>query len=154
MKSKFAAAILLALPLSFLPLSAALAGERPPTGSKPLSSILKSVEDQKIGSIAQAEFDDGSWKITVCGAAACQKLYLDPRSGKQKRRRKTDAEATPPANAIALSATLQSIEAREPGAVVTEVEFDDGFWEIELRKGRQKIKLLADPMTGQTSPSR
>lgn len=132
-------------------LATAIAGELPSPTSKPLSSIIKGVEDQKLGSITEAEFDDGLWEIKVCQEQGCLKLYLNPETGQEQRRRPTHFEETPPANSLALSIIMQSIEARGQGTI-TEVEFDDGFWEVKLRKDRQKIKLVVDPMTGDTRP--
>jgi hypothetical protein len=137
---------LFALSLLFAP--AASAGDIPPPGSRPLSSILSAVEAQKLGSISEAEFDDGRWEVKVCQAGACQKLYIDPRTGKETRRRKTDSDDVPPPNAIPLSKIVQSVEARGLG-IITEVEFDDGYWEVELRKDGRKIKLVLDPLTGE-----
>lgn len=100
-------------------------------------------------SITEAEFDDSLWVVKVCTAAACQKLYNDPKSGAEVRRRKTVSDEIPPANVLALSKIIQSVEARELG-IIAEVEFDDGFWEVELRNEDQKIRLVVDPRTGET----
>lgn len=140
---------LLMFGLLLSPLAAALADEVPPLGSKPLSLILKMVEEQKLGSITDAEFDDGLWELKVCAAAVCQKLYIDPKSGAEVRRLKTDSDAIPPANALALSTIILSVEARNPG-IITEVDFDDGFWKVDLHKDGQKIRLVIDPKTGET----
>ncbi|MDR2219051.1 MAG: PepSY domain-containing protein [Methylobacillus sp.] len=148
MKSRFVARISLVFAASLFPLSLSLANELPPTDSKPLSLILKSVEEQKIGSITEAEFDDGLWEIKVCGATACEKLYLDPKTGNEKRRGKTDFDEAPPANAIPVSTTIQSIEAHGMGTI-TEVELEHGAWKVELRKDKQKMKLIADPISGE-----
>jgi hypothetical protein len=87
-----------------------------------------------LGVFTSAELDDGWWEVKVCKAGACQKLYIDPTSGAEKRRRQADShDELPPANARPLSAIVQSIEDRGLGAI-TEVEFDDGFWEVEFRK--------------------
>ena len=150
MKSKSITSFLLGFGLFLATLSIAGAGEFPPPGSKPLSAILKSLEGQELGVLASTEFDDGWWEVKVCKAGACQKLYIDPRTGEEKRRRKTDSDdELPPANAKPLSAIVQSIEDRGLGAIA-EVEFDDGFWEVELRKDGRKIKLDVDPSTGET----
>ena len=119
------------------PLSVAEAGDFPSPGSKPLSAILKSVEEQRLGVITKAEFDDGLWEVKICDVGPCQKLYIDPRSGEEKRRRKTDSDELPPANAMVLSTIIQSLEASALW-IITEVKFDDGFWEVELGRGRPK----------------
>ncbi|OOP54950.1 MAG: hypothetical protein AYP45_17525 [Candidatus Brocadia carolinensis] len=106
------------------------------------------MEKQKLGSITDAEFDDGLWDVKVCKAAACQILYLDPKSGEEIRRRNTVFDELPPEKTLALSAIIQSVEARKLG-IITEVEFDAGFWEVEIRKDGQKIKLVIDPKTGE-----
>jgi hypothetical protein len=149
MKSKSVASFLFGFSLFLATLSIAWAGELPPPGSKPLSAILKSVEGQLLGVITSTDFDDGCWEIKVCKARACQKLYLDPRSGEEKRRRNADSDEIPPANAMLLSTIIQSVEASGLGTI-TEVDFDDGFWEVELRKDGQKIKQAIDPRTGET----
>lgn len=149
MKSNSIFTILSALGLLLAPLSGAGADELPPPGSKPLSAILKSVEDRRVGSISEVEFDDGLWEVRVCDAQACQELYLDPQTGEERRRTKQDSDELPPANSMAISAIIQSVEARGLGAV-TEVDFDEGSWKVELRKDGQEIKLYIDPMTGET----
>lgn len=148
MKNTTVITIFLLLGFLLAPLSGADAGELPPPDARPLSVILQSVEEQKLGSISEAEFDDGFWEVKVCASSACQKLYLDPRTAAEKYRRKTDTEEIPPANSMPISTIIQSVEARELGTI-TEVEFEHGFWEVELRKNKQKIKLIIDPMTGE-----
>jgi hypothetical protein len=39
--------------------------ELPPTNAKPLSEIIKAVEDKGYKTITDIEFDDGAWKIEV-----------------------------------------------------------------------------------------
>jgi Peptidase propeptide and YPEB domain len=151
MKTKNFILILLVSSLLLAPLSLAGANDLPPMGSKPLSIILRSVEEQKLGVIREAEFDHGLWEVDVCDAGACQELSIDPMSGKEKGRRKSDLGEIPPANAMPISKIVQSIEARRLG-VIEEIELEHGFWEIELRKEGRKIKLAVDPDTGQTRP--
>jgi hypothetical protein len=129
--------------------SVAAAGDSPPTGSKSLSDILKAVEDQKIGVVTEAEFDNGWWEVKVCKERECQKLYIDPKSGAEKRRapEKADDE-TPPAGAKPLSQVIQSLEGRNLG-VITEVELDDGVWEVEFADKLLKRKRKVDPGTGE-----
>lgn len=81
--------------------------------SQPLSSILKSVEAQKIGIIANAELDEGLWEVKVCNSGECQKLYIDPISGMEKFRKGTDREELPPADALLISTIIESLESAE-----------------------------------------
>jgi hypothetical protein len=150
MKSKSITSFLSGLCLLLATISIAGAGELPPPGSKPLSAILKSVEGLELGVITRSEFDDGWWEVKVCKGPACHKLYIDPRSGEEKRRREAHSDnELPPANGKPLLAIVQSIEDSKAG-VITEVKFDDGFWEVDLRKDGQKIKLDINPGTGGT----
>lgn len=112
----------------------------PPPGSKPFSAILKSIERQELGIITSAEFDDGWWEVKVYKGRDCFDLYIDPKSGEEKRREPVLADnELPPSNVKTLSSIIQSLEERNPG-VITGVEFDDGFWEVKLHKdGREKF---------------
>ncbi len=148
MKNKSATTIFLVFGLLLSSIAIVQADERPPPNSKPLSLILKSVEEQESGSISEAEFDDGLWEVKVCATDGCQKLYINPKSGKEKRRKRTGSDEIPPANAMALSTIIQSVEARKLGTI-TDVEFDDGFWDVELLKRGHEIELVIDPMTGE-----
>ncbi len=152
MKSKSIQPILLITCLFLSPLSIAWSGEVPPSGSKPLTEVLESVEEQKLGVITEAEFDDALWEVKVCGdAGVCQKLYIDPKTGEEKRRRTTNSDEIPPMNAMALSTIINSVEALGLG-IITEVEFNDRFWEVELRKDGGKRKLAINPKTGEIKP--
>ncbi len=148
MKTKIFTLIVWVFGLLLPALSVVGASELPPLDSKPLSVILKSVEEQKLGVIREAEFDHGLWEVKVCDSGPCQKLCIDPISGKEKGRRKSDIGEIPPANATPISMIVQSIEARRLG-VIEEVEFDHGSWEIELHKRGRENKLYADPKTGE-----
>ena len=39
--------------------------ETPPANAKPLSSVIKMLEDRGMKTITEVEFDDGKWKIEV-----------------------------------------------------------------------------------------
>lgn len=149
MKTKNIRPILLVVGLLLAPLSVAWAGELPPPNSKQLSEVLDSVEQQKMGVITEAEFDDGMWEVKVCDAGVCQKLYITPKSGEEKRRRTTNSYEMPPVNAMPLATIIKSVEARGLGPI-TEVEFDDGFWEVKMYKEGRKSRLFIDPYTGKT----
>jgi hypothetical protein len=136
------------LGLLLLATVAAQARDLPPTDSKPLSAIILSVEAQNLGVITEVEFDDGLWEVTVRKGRVSLQLYLDPRSGTERRRR-TDASdgPLPPRNAKPLSEIVRSLETQNLG-VITDIEFDDGYWEVEFRKEGQKVKMDFHPRTG------
>lgn len=144
-------AFLLAFGPVLAAVSTAEAGEVAPPGSKPLSVIINAIEGQRLGVVTSAEFDDGWWEVKVCNApTTCQKLYIDPKSGEEKRRRNAGSDdGMPSANAKPLSAIVQAIEARETGTI-TEVDFDRGFWEVELRRDGRRVRVDIDPRTGET----
>ncbi|TVM02937.1 MAG: hypothetical protein CV087_07790 [Candidatus Brocadia sp. WS118] len=150
MRSRGIRLLLLGVSVLLATITIAGAGELPPPGGKSFSTILKSVEGQKLGVISSAEFDDGWWEVKVCKGLDCLGLYIDPRSGEEKRREPAYADdELPPANAKPLSSIIQSLEERNLG-VITDVEFDDGFWEVKLHKDGRVVKLDIDPRTGET----
>lgn len=53
-----------------------------------------------------------------------------------------------PANALKLSEIISALE-QQGFHPVTDVEFDDGVWEIDAYRGREKRELHVDPKTGQ-----
>lgn len=139
---------LLCLAFLILSWSGAHADKLPPPKAKPLSSILMAVENQNIGQIIEAEFDDGLWEVKTCQVQNYQKIYLDPVTGQEQRPRKSKNKV-PPANALPLSSIVQTIEDRKLGSII-EVEFDDELWKIKLRKDGREIKMSVNPMTGQS----
>jgi hypothetical protein len=57
--------------------------ERPPANAKPLSEIIKSIEDQGYKNIEEVEFDDGAWEIEVHQASGKEvEIHVDPVAGK------------------------------------------------------------------------
>jgi hypothetical protein len=125
----------------------AAASELPPADGKPLSEIVRSVEAMKLGVITSVEFDDGLWEVKTRQGRSATKLYLDPRSGAERRRKSDDAEEAPPAGAKPLSAIIAALEEQKAG-VITSVEFDDGYWEVKLRRDGAKQKIDIVPQTG------
>jgi hypothetical protein len=74
-----------------LSVGAAAAGwfsdERPPAGAKPLSEIIRAVEDQGLGVITEVEFEDGVWKIEIHKPDGGEvDLRIDPMSGQAQGR--------------------------------------------------------------------
>lgn len=135
---KFLSTIAVATLLAAFMLQPAFASA--PTQSKQLSAILASVEASQPGQISEAELDDGLWEVKVCSQTGCEKLYINPITGKQVRRKATGRDSIPPKNSKKLSGIIRAIEAKAVGHI-TEVEFDHGVWEINTR-------LAVDPQTG------
>jgi peptidase YpeB-like protein len=56
--------------------------ESPPANAKPLSEIIKAVEDKGYKTITDVEFDDGAWKIEVRQPDSNEvHIKVDPVSG-------------------------------------------------------------------------
>lgn len=58
---------------------------RPPTGGKTAAQIARAVEERKLGTITEIEFDDTVWEVSLRGDNVRAKLYLDPVSGDIQR---------------------------------------------------------------------
>lgn len=57
--------------------------EVPPANAKPLSSIIKTVEDQGYKTISEVEFEDGKWEVEVQQPGGKEvELHVDPMSGR------------------------------------------------------------------------
>jgi len=56
--------------------------ETPPPNAKPLSTIIKTVEERNLGTITEVEFDDGKWEIEVHQAGGKEiEVHVDAISG-------------------------------------------------------------------------
>ena len=56
--------------------------EAPPANAKPLSAIIKTVEDRGLGAITEVEFEDGKWEIEVHQAGGNEsEIHVDPIKG-------------------------------------------------------------------------
>jgi hypothetical protein len=56
--------------------------EAPPPNAKPLSAIVKALEDRGYKVITEIEFEDGKWEVEVQQASGKElELHVDPLSG-------------------------------------------------------------------------
>ncbi|HXS07314.1 MAG TPA: PepSY domain-containing protein [Rhizomicrobium sp.] len=56
--------------------------ETPPANAKPLSVIIKSLEDRGYKTISEVEFEDGKWEVEVHQANGKEmELHVDPING-------------------------------------------------------------------------
>jgi uncharacterized membrane protein YkoI len=58
----------------------------PPHDARPLAEIIKSVEDQKLGTVTEVDYDDGFWEVEVRKGGTKTKLDIDPRTGETRTR--------------------------------------------------------------------
>ena len=125
-----------------------VARELPPEHGRSLSEIVLLVEQTQAGQITSIEFDDGFWELEMRSNGSWVELLADPLSGQVTRTTPIDGDDdVPPVDGIPLSRILRAVETMGRG-MITEVEFDDRFWEIKLRRNGARTKLEADPMTG------
>lgn len=82
-----ALALLTSIGLAFAS-SAALAGDKPPEGSKPLSEIVLKLEQAGYGPFEEIEFDDGRWEIDVYRNGEKRELHVDPKTGEVTKDKK------------------------------------------------------------------
>lgn len=62
--------------------SIALASDKPPKDSKPVSEIAASLEKQGYKPIEEIKFDDGKWEVEAYKNDQKRELKVDPTSGK------------------------------------------------------------------------
>lgn len=113
----------------------------PPSDGQRLTAIVQSVERKALGAIQGVEYErdwwkmTGLWEITVC-EERCLKLYIDPKSGEERRRKSDDLEdELPPASTQKPSAIAKSFEDGKLG-FITEMEFEHGAWQVKFREAR------------------
>jgi len=60
--------------------------ETPPANAKPLSTIIKTIEDRGFGTITEVEFEDGKWEVEVHQAGGKEtEIHVDPVTGQISR---------------------------------------------------------------------
>jgi hypothetical protein len=113
----------------------------PPSDGQSLTAIVQSVERKDLGAIRSVEYErdwwqvSGLWEITLC-KERCLKLYIDPKTGEERRRKSDDLEdELPPANTQGPSAIAKSYEEGKLG-FITEIEFEHGAWQVKFRETR------------------
>lgn len=121
----------------------------PPESALPISEIVAILEDRESGVLTQIEFDDRVWEAQLnVGPASGVRIEIDPSDGSEIRRHDDERAEQPPANAMALSEILNDLENQDFG-LIYDVEFDDGYWEIEAKREGTDVKIKIDPVTGE-----
>jgi uncharacterized membrane protein YkoI len=82
--------IIAALFFSMLFLQASIASEMPPNNAKPLSEIVRTLEEKGYSPIVDIEFEDSQWEVKTYKEGVKRKIKIDPVSGKIVSDRKDD----------------------------------------------------------------
>ncbi|MEO3976534.1 PepSY domain-containing protein [Streptomyces sp. CAU 1734] len=151
---------------------AASADDSAPTSKITAQEAVGAALERTPGSVVSVDRDDdgkGQWEIEVVDAkGAGHEVRVDSQSGKvsasvadtddgdddgdDRAEDKRDGEALAAAKINAGQASKAAL-AFTPGTV-TDVEFDDGHWDIEIRTDKGDVREIhVDAQTGRTSPS-
>ena len=89
MRSRWLVVVVGLIALSTVPAGAGwFSDERPPAGAKPLSDIIRVLEEQGLGGITEIAFNDGVWKIEVHQPDGSEvDLRVDPINGQIQSRK-------------------------------------------------------------------
>lgn len=127
----------------------ALTSDVPPESALPISEIAAILEERESGVLTQIEFDDQAWEAELnVGPRSGVKIYINPSDGSEIQRRDDARDEQPPSNAMALSQILKNLQDQNFG-LIYEVEFDDGYWEIEAKRDGADVEIKINPMTGE-----
>jgi uncharacterized membrane protein YkoI len=138
--------LILAGIVSFNNSSIARTSGAPVSDGVSLSSILEKVEAEQIGVVIEAEHEHGKWEIESCKPDGCTDIKFDAKTGAElKRKSEKSDDALPPEGAKPLSEIVKIFE--DHHYPITEIEFEDGVWEVYWIKDGRKVKSYLDPMT-------
>jgi hypothetical protein len=142
---KFAAVCLAAL----LAAAPAVAQDIPGNDAKPLSQILETVEAGGARIVYSADWHRRGWEVVSCPGRtrSCLEEVIDGTTGAVRRSESELVGILPPEGALPASRIAQLVEERGIGRI-TDLEFDDRRWEVEVREGIRRAEFRLDPMTG------
>lgn len=121
-----------------------------PDGSVPLSEILAGIEAGGERTVHSAEFELRRWEVLSCPGRSrfCREDYVNPTTGAITASENTGVMMMPPRDGLPASAIAASVEAMGLGSI-TEIEFDDRRWDVEIRNGLRSAELRIDPRSGE-----
>jgi hypothetical protein len=82
--------IIATLFFSMLFLQASIASDMPPKNAKPISEIVRTLQEQGYSPFVDIEFEDGKWRVKAYKEGVKRELKIDPVSGKIVSDRKDD----------------------------------------------------------------
>lgn len=140
---------ILAIGLGLCLAAPALADDRPPADARPLAEVVAILENGHVDVITEIDWDDNKWEIEARKDDKWFDFDVSPSGEILKRESSGSEDDVPPAGSLPLSHILNGVERAHAPARVTDVEFDDDHWEIELHDGDREIELKINPRTGQ-----
>lgn len=127
----------------------ALAQDELPAGAPSLSQILKTVEDGGARTVYSASLHPRRWEVVSCPGRdrGCREDVIDAATGALRSSERETVLLLPPADAKPASAIAAQVEELGLGRI-TDLEFDDRRWEVEVRNGLRRAEFRIDPLTG------
>jgi hypothetical protein len=127
-----------------------LAGDRPPADARPASEVARAVSAMNVGEILELEFDDNHWEAKTHQDGRELELRLDRIALKETARseKSVSARVQPITGEKSLADLLAAAESKLPGPI-SEVEFENGRWEIDFWDNDKESKGWIDPKSGE-----
>jgi hypothetical protein len=108
-----------------------------------LSQLGRELERAGYEGVYEAEWTDGLWQFLAMGGGDLEVITLDPYTGQLLSR-----ESLRPAPEMSFSTVINRIE-KEGYTMISDVEFEDGVWEIEATKDGETAELVVEFVSGQ-----
>ena len=109
----------------------------------PLSRLGRELERIGYATVYKAEWKDGLWEFLAEGGGGLAVITLNPHTGRLLSRK-----SFRPAPELAFSHVVNRLE-KEGYTPISEVEFEDGVWEIEAAKDGDTAELVVELVSGQ-----
>ncbi len=129
----------------------ALAQDVPEDGALPLSLILTMVEADGARIVYSADWHRRGWEVVSCPGRTriCVEEVIDAQTGAVRSSEREGVSILPPVGALAASVIAGQVEQLNLGRI-TDLEFDDRRWEVEVRNGLRRAEFRIEPMSGAT----
>ena len=129
--------------------SPVLAQEAPGSGTLPLSQILTTVEAGGARIVYSADWHRNGWEVVSCPGRTrmCVEEVIDATTGAVSSSERESVGTLPPEGALRASEIAAKVEALNLGRI-TDLEFDDRRWEVEVRNGVRRAEFRLDPANG------
>lgn len=138
---------LVACLLALVPTTMVSAGDFPPETSKPLSEVLKTLENLSLQDFTEVDFDHGHWEIEAIRKGAAVEVFVDPQSTKIVHEESDDHHTALPAGAKSLSAIAKQLEDAGYRAIA-EIDLEGMAWEIDALRSGTRYELRVDVRSG------